>query len=81
MFMPLEEKTLVFATFLQRQGRKSSKNTAIYTVLKRMRRKRCVLRCFFNKGLQMYRKYHGFLHFLLPGLKANQPKTLVFTVF
>ena len=28
----------------------------------------------------MYRKYHGFL-FLLPVLKANQPKTLVFTVF
>ena len=51
IFMPLEEKTLVFTTFLQRQGRKSSKNTAIYTVLKRMDRKRCVLRCFFNKGL------------------------------
>ena len=32
MFMPLEEKTLVFALFLQRQGRKSSKNIAIYTV-------------------------------------------------
>ena len=29
----------------------------------------------------MYRKYHGFLHFLFPVLKANQPKTLVFTVF
>ena len=36
MFMPLElyidEKTLVFTTFVQHQGRKSSKNTAIYTV-------------------------------------------------
>ena len=50
MFMPLEEKTLVFTTFLQRQGRKSSKNTAIYTVLKRMDRNRCVLRCFFQQG-------------------------------
>ena len=26
----------------------------------------------------MYRKCHSFLHFLLPVLKANQPKTLVF---
>ena len=32
MFMPLEETTLVFTLFLQRQGRKSSKNIAIYTV-------------------------------------------------
>ena len=45
-----------------------------------MRSKHCVLRCFINKGLSMYRKYHGFLHFLLSVLKANQPKTLVFTV-
>ena len=32
MFMPLEEKPLVFTTFLKRQGRKSSKNIAIYIV-------------------------------------------------
>ena len=41
----------VFALFLQGQGRKSIKNNAIYTVFKRTRRKHCVLRCFFNKGL------------------------------
>ena len=38
---------LVFTTFLQRQGRKSSKNAAIYTVLKR---KTLCFAMFFQQG-------------------------------
>ena len=79
--MPLEEKHAGFYDVFAASRANILQNIAIYTAFLRMRRKHSVLRRFFNKGLYMYRKYHGFIHFLLPVLKANQPRTLVFTVF
>ena len=46
-----------------------------------MRRNHCVLRCFFDKALKMYRKYQCFWLLLLPALNANRLKTLVFAAF
>ena len=60
--------------FLQRQGRTSSKNIAIYTVFKRTLPKHRVLRCFFNKGLKMHRKYHGFLHVITSSSQSKPAK-------
>ena len=50
IFMPLEEKTLVFTMFLQRQGQTSSK-TSLFTLSFSECVETLCFAMFFNKGL------------------------------
>ena len=77
-----KEKTLVSTTFWQRQGRTSSKNIAIYSVFYANASNTLCFAMFFQQGvLKCTANTTVFFMFPLPVLKANQPKTVVFTVF
>ena len=77
----VKEKTLVFTTFWQRQGRKLSKNIATYRFFSERVENTVFCDVFSARGFRCTANTTVFFMFSRPVLKANQPKTVVFTVF
>lgn len=80
MFLPLEEKTRMFAMFLQHQD-KVVQNTATYSVFEPMRENTVFFDVFSTKGPKCNTTTGVFFTFITSGSQAIQSKTLVFAVF